>query len=189
LVAQKEFKNIDRLNYLSDSLSEKQTDSALVLANKAIQLSKTINYKKGIAESSNNIAVCQDIKGNSVEAIKQFISTIKLFEELKDTNKIAQCYSQMGISYFFQYQYDNAQLYYQKAIDLYLKTKNKKELAGVLINQGIVYTYINKNNEAEKNYLEALNIYQEEKNVAGLSPTYNSLAKIYFAKKKLRKSH
>ncbi len=188
MLSQQELKNIDRLNYLADSLSEKQTDSAIVLANKAIQLSKNINYKKGIAESSNNIAVCQDIKGNSVEAIKQFISTIKLFEELKDTNKIAQCYSQMGISYFFQYQYDNAQMYYQKAIDLYLKTKNKKELAGVLINQGIVYTYINKNDEAEKNYLEALNIYQEEKNIAGLSPTYNSLAKIYFAKKDYEKA-
>ena len=188
MVAQTELKNIDRLNYLSDSLSEKQTDSALVLANKAIQLSKNINYKKGIAESSNNIAVCQDIKGNSVEAIKQFISTIKLFEELKDINKIAQCYSQMGISYFFQYQYENAQLYYQKAIDLYLKTNNKKELAGVLINQGIVYTYINKNDEAEKNYLNALNIYEEENNIAGLSPTYNSLAKIYYAKKDYEKA-
>ena len=188
LIAQQEQKTIDRLNYLADSLSEKQTDSALVLAYKAIQLSKKINYKKGIAESSNNIAVCEDIKGNSVEAIKLFISTIKLFEELKDTNKIAQCYSQMGISYFFQYQYDNAQLYYQKAINLYLKTKNKKELAGVLINQGIVYTYINKNNEAEKNYLNALNIYQEENNIAGLSPTYNSLAKIYFAKKNYEKA-
>ena len=188
MLAQQELKNIDRLNFLADSLSEKQTDSALVFANKAVQLSKNINYKKGIAESSNNIAVCQDIKGNSVEAIKQFITTIKLFEELKDTNKIAQCYSQMGISYFFQYQYDNAQLYYQKAINLYLKTKNKKELAGVLINQGIVYTYINKYNEAEKNYLDALNIYQQEKNVAGLSPTYNSLAKIYFAKKDYEKA-
>ena len=188
LIAQTEQKVIDRLNVLSDSLSEKQTDSALVLANKAILLSKKINYKKGIAESSNNIAVCQDIKGNSVEAIKQFISTIKLFEELKDTNKIAQCYSQMGISYFFQYQYENAQLYYQKAIDLYLKTNNKKELAGVLINQGIVYTYINKNDEAEKNYLNALNIYQEENNIAGLSPTYNSLAKIYYAKKDYEKA-
>jgi pentatricopeptide repeat protein len=188
MLAQQELKNIDRLNFLADSLSEKQTDSALMFANKAVQLSKNINYKKGIAESSNNIAVCQDIKGNSVEAIKQFITTIKLFEGLKDTNKIAQCYSQMGISYFFQYQYDNAQLYYQKAINLYLKTKNKKELAGVLINQGIVYTYINKYNEAEKNYLDALNIYQQEKNVAGLSPTYNSLAKIYFAKKDYEKA-
>lgn len=188
LIAQQEKKVVNRLNFLADSLSEKQTDSALVLAYKANLLSKNINYKKGIAESSNNIAVCQDIKGNSVEAIKLFISTIKLFEELKDTNKIAQCYSQMGVSYFFQYQYENAQLYYQKAIDLYLKTKNKKELAGVLINQGIVYTYINKNDKAEKNYLEALNIYQDEKNTAGLSPTYNSLAKIYFAKKDYEKA-
>ena len=40
----------------------------------------------------------------------------------------------------------------------------------------------------EKNYLNALNIYQEENNIAGLSPTYNSLAKIYFAKKNYEKA-
>ena len=188
MIAQPEQKVVDRLNYLADSLSEKQTDSALAISHKALLLAKDISYKKGIAESINNIAVCEDVKGNSVEAIKQFIIAIKLFEELKDTNKIAQCYSQMGISYFFQYQYENAQLYYQKAIDLYLKTNNKKELAGVLINQGIVYTYINKNDEAEKNYLNALSIYQEENNIAGLSPTYNSLAKIYYAKKEYEKA-
>lgn len=188
LMAQEELSTIDRLNYLADSLSEKQTDTALVLAKKALDLSVKINYKKGIANSINHIAVCEDIKGNSVEAIRQFIYAIKLFEEQNDTNKIAQCYSQMGISYFFQYQYENAQLYYQKAIDLYLKTKNIKELAGVLINQGIVYTYINKYDEAEKNYLKALSIYKEENNIAGLSPTYNSLAKIYFAKKDFEKA-
>lgn len=188
LMAQEELTTIDRLNYLADSLSEKQTDTALVLAKKALDLSVKINYKKGIANSTNHIAVCEDIKGNSVEAIRQFIYAIKLFEEQNDTNKIAQCYSQMGISYFFQYQYENAQLYYQKAIDLYLKTKNIKELAGVLINQGIVYTYINKYDEAEKNYLKALSIYKEENNIAGLSPTYNSLAKIYFAKQDFEKA-
>lgn len=174
---------IDRLNFVADSLSEKNTDSALVIAQKAQQLSVDSKYKKGLAVALNNIAVCNDIKGNSQIAIPNFINAIKLFEELKDENSVAQCYSQMGICYFLQYQYDNALLYYTKAIDIYLKTNNKKDLAGVLINQGIVYTYINRLTDAEKNYLKALEIYKETNNAAGLSPTYNSLGKIYYDKK------
>jgi two-component sensor histidine kinase len=179
---------IDRLNFVADSLSEKNTDSALILAKKSQQLSKDSKYKKGLAVALNNLAVCNDIKGNSQIAIPNFISAIKLFEELKDDNSIAQCYSQMGICYFLQYQYDNALLYYTKAIEIYSKTNNKKDIAGVLINQGIVYTYIDKLNDAERNYLKALSIYKESNNKAGLSPTYNSLGKIYYDKKNFQRA-
>lgn len=174
---------VNRLNTKADELSDKNTDSALVIAQKALKLSEELNYKTGKAIAINNLAVCNDIKGNSDVAIKQFIEAIALFEELKDNNKIAQCYSQMGICYFLQYQYNNALLYYSKAIDLYTKTNNKKDLAGVLINQGIVFTYTDKLDEAEKNYLKALDLYKETNTVSGLAPTYNSLAKIYYHKK------
>jgi two-component sensor histidine kinase len=182
-LSQSDSATINQLNALADELSDKNTDSAMSVAQKALDLSIEKNYKAGKANAINNLAVCNDIKGNSDIAIKQFIEAIKLFEELKDDNKTAQCYSQMGICYFLQYQYDNAQLYYSKAIDLYKKTHNDKDLAGVLINQGIVFTYIGKLNDAEKNYLQALEIYKASNNLSGLSPAYNSLAKIYYTKK------
>ncbi len=182
-VTQNDTSAINHLNKISDELSEKNTDSALIIAKKAFSISENIGYKIGKATALNNMAVCNDIKGNSDIAIKQFIDAIKLFEELKNEHKTAQCYSQMGICYFLQYQYDNALLYYSKAIELYKKNNEKIELAGVLINQGIVYTYLDKLNEAESNYLKALEIYKETNNAAGLSPTYNSLAKIYYTKK------
>lgn len=177
---------IDKLNVEAENLTEKNTDSALVIAQHALHLSEQLAYKEGRAEALNTTAVCYDIKGNPDAAIKHFIEAIGLFIALKDDGKVARGYSQMGICYFLQYQYDNALLYYGKAIEIYNRTNNKKDLAGVLINQGIVFTYMDKFGEAERNYLQALSIYKETNNISGLSPTYNSLGKIYYNKKKFK---
>ena len=46
MLSQQELKNIDRLNYLADSLSEKQTDSAIVL--KSFQFPAISGFRIGI---------------------------------------------------------------------------------------------------------------------------------------------
>lgn len=186
--AQADTNLIRSLNHASDVLSEKNTDSALVLAEKAYNLAVRVGDKPGKAEALNNIAVCFDIKGNSDAAIRNFMEAIRLLKELNDQNKLARSYSQMGICYFLQYQYDHALLYYGKAIDIYSRENSKNDLAGVLINQGIVYTYQGRFDDAEKNYLQALSIYKSTNTVSGLSPTYNSLGKIYYNGKDYKKA-
>ena len=180
--------NINSLNKRSENLSKVDVDSSNYLAQEALTLAKQANFKRGIAAATKNLAICNYVNGKSDIAIKQFIEAIKLFEELKDINELAHCYSQMGIAYYLQYQYDNALKYYDKSIELYKKTTNKKDLAGVYINQGISYTYVKKMDLAEINYNEALKIYQEINYEPGFAPAYNSLAKIYYAKKEYNKA-
>jgi len=179
---------INALNKRSENLSKVDVDSSSYLAQEALNLAQQANFKRGIAAATKNLAICNYVNGKSDIAIKQFIEAIKLFEELKDINELAHCYSQMGIAYYLQYQYDNALKYYDKSIELYKKTTNKKDLAGVYINQGISYTYVKKMDLAEINYNEALKIYQEINYEPGFAPAYNSLAKIYYAKKEYAKA-
>lgn len=179
---------INSLNKRSENLSKVDVDSSSYLAQEALILAKQTNFKRGIAAATKNLAICNYVNGKSDIAIKQFIEAIKLFEELKNINELAHCYSQMGIAYYLQYQYDNALKYYDKSIELYKKTTNKKDLAGVYINQGISYTYVKKMDLAEINYNEALKIYQEINYEPGFAPAYNSLAKIYYAKKEYNKA-
>jgi two-component system, sensor histidine kinase PdtaS len=188
LFSQTDTSTINLLNKRSETLGKNNVDSSIILAQNALQLAEQINFKKGIAAATKNLAICNYVNGKSDVAIKQFIDAIKLFEELKNINELAHCYSQMGIAYYLQYQYDNALKYYNKSIELYKQTKNKKDLAGVYINQGISYTYINKMDLAESNYNEALKIYQEINYEPGFAPAYNSLAKIYYAQKNFDKA-
>lgn len=183
LFAQTDTVQIIKLNKKSEEISKINSDSSLYLAKEALSLSEKLNFNRGIATSKKNIAISYYVNGKTDEAIKQFIDAIKLFEEQKDINELAHCYSQMGICFYMQYQYENALKYYDKSISLYLKTKNQKDLAGVYINQGITYTYIDRMKEAEANYKKALKIYQNIGYETGFAPAYNSLAKIYFAKK------
>jgi tetratricopeptide (TPR) repeat protein len=159
-LSQTDTAKINALNKRSENLSKVDVDSSSYLAQEALNLAQQANFKRGIAAATKNLAICNYVNGKSDIAIKQFIEAIKLFEELKDINELAHCYSQMGIAYYLQYQYDNALKYYDKSIELYKKTTNKKDLAGVYINQGISYTYVKKMDLAEINYNEALKIYQ-----------------------------
>ena len=187
-MSQTDTAKINALNKRSENLSKVDVDSSSYLAQEALNLAQQANFKKGIAAATKNLAICNYVNGKSDIAIKQFIEAIKLFEELKDINELAHCYSQMGIAYYLQYQYDNALKYYDKSIELYKKTTNKKDLAGVYINQGVSYTYVKKMDLAEINYNEALKIYQEINYEPGFAPAYNSLAKIYYAKKEYAKA-
>jgi two-component sensor histidine kinase len=187
-LSQTDTAKINALNKRSENLSKVDVDSSSYLAQEALNLAQQANFKRGIAAATKNLAICNYVNGKSDIAIKQFIEAIKLFEELKDINELAHCYSQMGIAYYLQYQYDNALKYYDKSIELYKKTTNKKDLAGVYINQGISYTYVKKMDLAEINYNEALKIYQEINYEPGFAPAYNSLAKIYYAKKEYAKA-
>ena len=188
VLSQTDTVKINELNKRSENLSKVDVDSSSYLAQEALTLAKQVNFKRGIASATKNLAICNYVNGKSDIAIKQFIEAIKLFEELKDLNELAHCYSQMGIAYYLQYQYDNALKYYDKSIELYKKTANKKDLAGVYINQGISYTYVKKMDLAEINYNEALKIYQEINYEPGFAPAYNSLAKIYYSKKEYTKA-
>lgn len=187
-MSQTDTAKINALNKRSENLSKVDVDSSSYLAQEALNLAQQANFKRGIAAATKNLAICNYVNGKSDIAIKQFIEAIKLFEELKDINELAHCYSQMGIAYYLQYQYDNALKYYDKSIELYKKNTNKKDLAGVYINQGISYTYVKKMDLAEINYNEALKIYQEINYEPGFAPAYNSLAKIYYAKKEYAKA-
>jgi len=188
VLSQTDTVRINSLNKRSENLSKVDVDSSSYLAQEALNLAQQANFKRGIAAATKNIAICNYVNGKSDIAIKQFIEAIKLFEDLKDVNELAHCYSQMGIAYYLQYQYDNALKYYDKSIELYKKTTNKKDLAGVYINQGVSYTYVKKMDLAEINYNEALKIYQEINYEPGFGPAYNSLAKIYYAKKEYNKA-
>jgi len=188
VLSQTDTVRINSLNKRSENLSKVDVDSSSYLAQEALNLAQQANFKRGIAAATKNIAICNYVNGKSDIAIKQFIEAIKLFEDLKDVNELAHCYSQMGIAYYLQYQYDNALKYYDKSIELYKKTTNKKDLAGVYINQGVSYTYVKKMDLAEIKYNEALKIYQEINYEPGFGPAYNSLAKIYYAKKEYNKA-
>lgn len=186
--SQQNTERIDSLNLNAEHLYSTDVERSLKVSRKALELSREANYGHGEAFAYLNLAVANDIKGNSGVATDYFRRAIHLFEEEKDLKNLAYCYSQLGVCYFSQYQYENADYYYRKAIALNKKLQLDIDLADVLVNQGITYTYQNKPEQAKQNFHRAIAIYQREHYPEGLGGAYNSLGKIYYEAKNYPKA-
>ena len=188
IFAQKNIARIDSLNFKGEALYANDIEQSIAVSTKALKLAKEADYQFGEAFAYMNLAVANDIKGNSAVATSYFHKAIRLFEREKDEENLSYCYSQLGVCYFSQYQYENADFYYRKAIELCKKNHLEIDLADVLVNQGITFTYQNKPKAAETNFLQAIEIYKKEDYPEGLGAAYNSLAKIYYDERDLHKA-
>ena len=186
--AQKNTAGIDSLNFRAEELYANDVEKSIAVSTKALRLAKESDYQYGQAFAYMNLAVANDIKGNSAVATSYFHQAIRLFKLEKDEENLSYCYSQLGVCYFSQYQYENADFYYRKAIELCKKNHLNIDLADALVNQGITFTYQNKPKATEANFLEAIKIYIREKYPEGLGAAYNSLAKIYYDEGDLHKA-
>ncbi len=183
IFAQKDTKWIDSLNLKSEILYTTDVEKSIELSSKALSLSKSIDYQSGEAFACMNLAIANDIQGNSKVAITYFQRAVRLFQLENDLENLSYCYSQLGVCYFSQYQYENADYYHQKAIDLCKKLHLEEDLANALVNQGITFTYQNKTQKAKANFNQAIEIYKKNNLPDGLGAAYNSLGKIYYDQK------
>ncbi|WP_343637413.1 histidine kinase dimerization/phosphoacceptor domain -containing protein [Fluviicola sp.] len=188
IFAQKNTERIDSLNFKAEELYANDVEKSIAVSTRALKLSKESDYQSGEAFAYMNLAVANDIKGNSAVATSYFHKAIRLFKLEKNEENLSYCYSQLGVCYFSQYQYENADFYYRKAIELCKKNGFEIDLADALVNQGITFTYQNKPKAAKKNFLEAIGIYNRKNYPEGLGAAYNSLAKIYYDEGDLHKA-
>jgi two-component sensor histidine kinase len=188
IFAQKDTERIDSLNFKSEVLYSSDVTKSIELSTEALELSEKIDYRPGKAFAFLNLAVANDIRGNSKVAIGYFQRAIRLFKLENDLENLSYCYSQLGVCYFSQYQYENADYYYRKAIPICRKLGMEIDLADVLVNQGITFTYQNKPERAEENFQQAIKLYHKNAYPEGLGGAYNSLAKIYYDRKEFPKA-
>jgi signal transduction histidine kinase len=111
--------NVNCLNSLSSEYSKisdykmsmQYAESALVLAN-------TLDYKKGIADSYNNIGGVYWRQGSYQVALEHFLASLKIFEEIGDKVGIAGANLNIGYVYWIQDNYHEANKYLQASLKI-----------------------------------------------------------------------
>ncbi|HXD92121.1 MAG TPA: tetratricopeptide repeat protein, partial [Bacteroidia bacterium] len=56
--------------------------------------------KRGVAGSYNNLGINYREEGNFAEALKNYLASLKIREEIKDKDGIATCFSSTCLNYF-----------------------------------------------------------------------------------------
>lgn len=110
-------------------------------------------------------------------AIPQYEKAIKLFESLKDSFNLTNCYNSIGLCYHLMYQGDKAIMQFIKA----LRTceNNKEFTAEIISNIAMAHAKMNNHREAISNYKKALNLNTLIKDSASMAVNYNGLGDTY----------
>jgi AraC-like DNA-binding protein len=121
-------------------------------AEEALELAKTLNYKKGIADAYREMARYFWSQTEYDKAINHALIAVKQYQSLNNLEGISWCFGTIGISYAQANNFERSIYYQQEALILNRKISNKQGIARNLNNLGYV-------SELQKDFKKALNYY------------------------------
>ena len=136
-----------------------------------------IGYKQGVMEAEYLKAVAYNKIASTNNAITYFQNTIKLAQELKDSNYIAFCYKNIGGINMDLHKYDVAKKNLFTAVK-YL-TPNSKTITSVYNNLGTLYKGIGDYDSSLYFHNKTLLIREKNNDTIGLAYSYNNIGLTY----------
>lgn len=140
-----------------------------------------LDIKKGLAKAYGSIGIVFSEQSNYAKALKYYLKSVKIYEEINDTAKCAKLYNNIGIVYKSQSSHFKALEYFIKAQRIQEKLKDP--------NIGITLTNIANSYLHEKSFDKAFDYYTNAKisldknpNPRALGEWYNNLG-LYFKAK------
>ncbi len=147
---------VNHLNAVAWELKFSNPDSSIVLGNKALLLSKSLNWKNGIANSFGNLGSYYYLKDNYPKALENYFAALKINDSLDNRSETAIRLGNIGNVYASQGDFQKALDYYLKAMKMAEELNDKKSLARHLGNIGNVYSQQNNLHDALDFYTRAL---------------------------------
>ena len=145
-------------------------------------LSKALTYstvKRTTAIIYVNIGINHYEMSNYPEALKNYLTGLKIFEETGDKKAIGSVYNNIANIYTDMGKYDEALKSHLAAKKIREGNNDKRGIATSHLNIGVIYFSMGNYAEALKNYFEALKMYEElgDKNEVALA--YNHIGIVY----------
>ncbi len=128
------------------------TDSAITLSQKALQLAKQRKWPQGRGQGHNNLGWFQYLKGDYTIAHRHLSKALTLWNRQGNKKKKAVTLGNIGNVYKSQGNYNRALEYYFKALKIDRNLDNKSGITADLVNIGNVY-------KSQGNYPKALEYY------------------------------
>ncbi|WP_460557656.1 tetratricopeptide repeat-containing sensor histidine kinase [Ferruginibacter profundus] len=188
LPQQKDTTLVKSYNELTWQYRNVDKDKAIAYGNKAVELGRQLNFKKGIAQAYNDMGILYYDKQDFSTAISLYHQAYLIRTELKDDKGVAALYNKIGIVYQKQARFDSALMYAQKALALYEQLKDKVGISYSLNNMGIVNQNVGNIDEALKYQEQSIAIKEEIHDQLGLAGSYVNVGNIYLLKKNIPKA-
>ncbi len=180
----------NNMAFLANQLGK--VEVALSNYEKALEINKEENDKKGIAGSLNNIGYVYSNQGNIPLALDYYLKGLKIQEEIKDNEGMALTLNNIGAVYKSQRDFEKALDYYSRSLKLKQEMGDKQGVAISLNNIGLLYkiqagiTETTNPPESKALIKTALNYYDKSLKIReeigdkkGIANVYNNIGVIY----------
>jgi len=179
------FAQINEQNTIAYETIHNNPDKGLVLSRETFENSKSIDYKKGMADSKLIEGWCLLLKNNYNNSLEALEISLSAFKEIKDSHGEIKALNAFGVLYSNISNYETAMKYYTESLNLSQKTKDDERLVSAYINIGSLYTESGKIEESSDCYDKAIEILKKNKNKAQLCACLINIGENYQVQNKL----
>ena len=174
------------VNFLIQTSKSKLTtspDSAIMLAQQAVQISEKIGFEKGRATALKNIGLGYYYQGKYLETLDYWTQSLEIFESIKDENGIANLQNNIAAVYSDRGDNVKALDYALKSLSISEKLGDKLRILSALNTIANIY-YVKKQtwDKALEYLLRALPLCEETGNTEALGIISENIGEIYFEK-------
>ncbi len=125
---------VDVLNKLSLISYEQDADSTLIYANKAREIAYRIDYAKGRADATNNLAIYFDIKGSFELALRYYGDAYNQYTAISDSSNLVQTLMNIAMVYSTNGNNEKALDHFNRAMKLGARLREDSIMSLVIYN-------------------------------------------------------
>jgi tetratricopeptide (TPR) repeat protein len=155
----------------SELLKTDKVDSAILLSSSALNLAKKINFTLGEADAYFSLGKAYASKSKSNDALSNYLSAQKLYEQLKLPEELAETYYAMGVVHQ-RSNYDEALQFFRLGLQTAKQTSNKNLAGKIAYITAVVLIRKSEYNQAAVYKDLAIKYYTESGNETGLASCY-----------------
>ncbi|MEZ5194956.1 MAG: adenylate/guanylate cyclase domain-containing protein [Bacteroidales bacterium] len=135
-------------------------DSAIINYNAALKLAEINELDNLKGDIFNNFSITLAVLGNMEESISYALKALQVFEQMKDSARIAKIFNNLGARYSEMEYHDKSLEYYEKAAIINEKLGDNRKLAFNYGNIGLLY-YDQHQDEKALEYFEKSILLQD----------------------------
>jgi adenylate cyclase len=154
-------------------------DKGIEYGEKALEISKEIGWKNGVANSYNSLGNNYEAIGRYDDALQYYSKALMINEEIKNKNGMAIILGDIGNIYYYLSNYPKSLEYYKKALKINEALNNKSGIARNYGNMALIYDLQSDYTSALKYHQNALSINEEIGNKSGISDNLMNIGIIY----------
>ena len=169
---------IDLFNRLSEIYWQRSFDSSLLFARHAYNKAIAVKDDRRTAQSLKMIGNAYYLMGDYKEGLDYYISSLKIYETLNDSNEIGRLYNNMGAIHLRAANYDLALDHFETALKIEEHRTDSDMIAAILNNIGAIHHERKDYAKAFDYFLTSYEIRKSLGNERQISISLNNLGEV-----------